>query len=73
VWSVAATRDAVREAAGPLPPPATRAFCEDTSKFVDYEQAVEYESDLPGSYDQRFVARLHDVAYRPFSRLVKAR
>lgn len=72
VWSVHAVREAARAADGPLADPAPLAFCEDVSAFRDFETVREYESDLPGTYDQRFVARLEGVAYHPLSRLLRA-
>lgn len=70
VWSLADIRESVRASEGPLVEPARQAFCEDTSDFRDYGEAHEFQSDLPGPYDQRFVTRLDDVSYHPLRRLL---
>lgn len=72
VWSVHAVREAAKAASGPLADPAPLAWCEDVSDFREFGAVREYESDVPGTYDQRFVARLDDVAYHPLSRLLRA-
>lgn len=65
---------AAREAMANIEVPAETAdvvFCEDISRFVALDDAVEFESDVPGPYDQRFVRRLKGVDYHPRVRLLK--
>lgn len=50
--------------------PTDPVFCEDTSTFTDYGQAVDFLSDLEGAHAQRFVAKVPDVDYAPRSRLL---
>lgn len=44
-------------------------FCEDTSMFVEREQAHAFVADVPSSFARRYVARITDVDYRPAVRL----
>lgn len=48
-------------------------FCEDTSRFVEFDAAREFRSDVPGPFRTRFVEEItaggFDVDYRPNGRL----
>lgn len=45
-------------------------FCEDTSDFRQPTEAREFESDILGPFQSRFVAKLTDVEYTPIRRLL---
>lgn len=46
-------------------------FCEDTSRFVSFDDAQEFQTDLPGPYSRRFIAHLSGVQYVPQPRIVR--
>lgn len=45
-------------------------FCEDTSDFRHPEETREFESNIPGSFQSRFVAKLPGIEYTPIRRLL---
>lgn len=69
-WSASAAREAVAELEVPIES-ADVVFCEDISRFVSLDDAVEFESDVPGPYDQRFVRRVKGVDYHPRVRMLR--
>jgi hypothetical protein len=47
----------------------TYVFCEDTSRFMDLDTAVEVEVAVPSPYTQRFVEMVDGVDYTPRGRI----
>jgi hypothetical protein len=45
-------------------------FCEDVSRFTDIADAIEVQTDLPGPYSRRFIARVSSANYNPRGRLI---
>ena len=73
-WSWIAMKDdeSIEEVASPWSSESYQwVFCEDISQFRDVSEAREIQTDLPGPYSRRFVAKLDAevVSYRPNSRL----
>lgn len=74
VWYWPSASGIARQLPAARPAGAWPVFCEDVSRFVDFDRAWEFNSSLPGAYRQRFVYELDDdedpVDYRPRSRLL---
>ncbi|MBE2200954.1 MAG: hypothetical protein IAE79_20240 [Anaerolinea sp.] len=49
------------------PPPFV--FCEDTSHFVQEEEATEFDTGRPSSYSLRHIEKLEEIAYIPLRQL----
>jgi hypothetical protein len=69
-WSASAVREAMAQLDLSTTKPADVVFCEDVSRFVSIDDATEFETDLPGPYDQRFVRFLDGIDYHPRTRLL---
>jgi hypothetical protein len=69
-WSASAVREEMARMEAPTNRPADVVFCEDVSRFVTIADATEFETDLPGPYDQRFVRDLDGIDYHPRPRLL---
>lgn len=55
---------------GPRFLPTDPVFCEDTSGFVLADAARDFVTDLPGTFQQRFIAHVDGVDYHPRRRLL---
>lgn len=69
LWSLAKAGAIARSLGRVLVDEPTFVFCEDSSRFVEIAQAVEFESGVSGPYVQRFVEQLPDMDYIPRGRL----
>jgi hypothetical protein len=70
IWSLAGARESAMELGGETPAPLDLAFAEDISGFVEFAEAIEFESNVPGPYSQRFCKRVEGVEYKPRQRLL---
>ncbi|MBF4615469.1 hypothetical protein [Curtobacterium sp. VKM Ac-1376] len=66
LWNVSALPRVER---GEGPTANDPVFCEDTSRFASPADASNFDSDLPGVFDSRWVERVQDAAYIPRRRL----
>lgn len=46
-------------------------FAEDASRFINISVASEIQTDLPGPFSRRFIAKFNDVQYRPRNRILQ--
>jgi hypothetical protein len=71
-WPKLRSDETIPEVATPWSSRSYRwTFAEDVSRFIDISVAAEVDTDLPGPYSRRFVARLDDVQYRPRQRILR--
>lgn len=70
-WPRLLSDDSIAEVATPWTSSSyTWVFAEDISRFIEISAAAEIDTDLPGPYSRRFIAKLDDVQYRPRKRIL---
>jgi hypothetical protein len=71
-WASLASNTAIGEVGRPWTTASYEwVFCEDISRFENFDEAREVRTDLPGPYSRRFVANRPAVQYVPKGRIVR--